>query len=97
MDYQIIENSFLSWMARIYMKAPSIAMVIGKKIHLSGVTKEEFLKDKEWLAHELVHIEQFKRFGKWKFLWMYLKESIKNGYYDNKFEVEAREKSKKRY
>jgi hypothetical protein len=79
------------------MKAPSIAMVIGEKIHLSGVTKEEFLKDKEWLAHELVHIEQFKRFGKWKFLWMYLKESIKNGYYDNKFEVEAREKSKKRY
>jgi len=77
------------------MKAPSIAMVIGNKIHLSGVSREEFLNDQQWLKHELVHIDQFKRYGTWKFLWMYLRESIKKGYYNNRFEVEAREKSKK--
>ena len=66
-------------------------MVVGKTIHLSGVTQESFLKNKPWVAHELCHIRQFQEHGFFRFLGLYLLESFKNGYYNNKYEVEARQ------
>ena len=90
---EIIENSFLAFMARKKLKSSNVAMVIGKKIYLSGVTKSNFLKNEKWVRHELVHVEQFKRYGFYKFLFLYFVESIKMGYYKNKFEVEARQKA----
>ena len=50
--------------------------------------------DQRWLKHELVHIEQYKKHGLLKFLTLYLWYSMKYGYYNNPFEVEAREKEK---
>jgi len=73
------------------MKTKNLALVLGKGIHLSGVNKEIFLKDKKWVKHELIHIQQYKKFGTVKFLLFYLLESLRNGYYNNRFEIEARE------
>ena len=66
-------------------------MVLGKTIHLHNTTKQHFLNDKRWLKHELCHVQQFKQHGYFMFVIKYLYESIKVGYYNNKFEVEARE------
>ena len=94
MKVKVIEKSPLARIARMVLMEKAVAMVLGNGIHLSGVTKEEFLNDKKWVKHELVHVEQYKRYGILKFLTLYLIESIRNGYFNNKFEVEAREKSK---
>ena len=39
--------------------------------------------------HEYIHIEQVRRMGWFKFYFLYIIESIKNGYEDNKYEIEA--------
>jgi hypothetical protein len=67
-----------------------VAMVLGSTIHLHNVSANNFLKDERWLKHELCHINQFKQHGYCLFLVKYLAESIKKGYYNNKYEVEAR-------
>ena len=77
------------------MKCKALAMVIGDTIHLSGVSQKEFLKDEEWLRHELVHIKQYRRYGKWRFLMTYFWESLRKGYVNNRLEVEAREQKDK--
>jgi hypothetical protein len=40
-------------------------------------------------VHELKHIDQFREHGTLRFLWLYLREHFKNGYYKNYFEMEA--------
>nr|WP_222619679.1 hypothetical protein [Pontibacter sp. KCTC 32443] len=77
------------------LKSRNVAMVLGKSIHLSGVDRETFLEDKGWVEHELCHIRQFQEHGYVRFLWLYLKESYRVGYYNNKYEVEAREAGNK--
>jgi hypothetical protein len=42
-------------------------------------------------AHERKHIEQVKRDGKIKFMFLYLCRNIRYGYKNNPYEVEARE------
>ena len=91
MNLKIKENSLFARVARMVLKTSNVAMVVGKTIHLSGVTRENFLKNKPWVAHELCHIRQFQEHGFFRFLWLYLLESFKNGYYNNKYEVEARQ------
>ena len=66
-------------------------MVLGQTIHLHNTTKTEFLQDEKWLKHELCHINQFKQHGYILFIVKYLLESMRNGYYNNRFEVEARQ------
>ena len=90
MEHKIVEKSILARVARLVLKSPNVAMVIGRTIHLSGVKKEEFLQNKPWVAHEFCHIRQFQEHGFWRFLWLYLQESFQKGYYNNKYEVEAR-------
>lgn len=90
MEYKVVERSFFARIARMVLKSSNVAMVLGKTIHLSGVDRNAFLKDEGWVAHELCHIRQFKEHGCFRFLWLYLKESVRVGYYNNKFEVEAR-------
>lgn len=46
--------------------------------------------DKQLLAHELMHIKQIDDLGIVEFTYKYVKELIKVGYYDNKYEVQAR-------
>ena len=41
--------------------------------------------------HELQHVQQWTSIGLFKFPYQYIKELIKNGYLENKFEVEARQ------
>jgi hypothetical protein len=89
--YYIKEKSWQARIAAKKMKAGAVAMVLGKTIHLHGTSKEEFLADKRWLKHELCHIKQFKEHGYLLFLIKYLWECLKVGYYNNKYEVEARE------
>jgi len=91
MPLRIKENSFFARLACRVLKSANVAMVLGKTIHLSGVSREEFLRNRPWVAHELCHVRQFQEHGYFGFLGRYLLESFRNGYYNNKFEVEARE------
>ncbi len=92
MEPRTFVNSPLARVARLVLgRAPRVAMVIGKTVHLSGATRAEFLADPEWVAHEEVHLRQVHDLGLARFLAEYLLESARVGYYQNKFEVEARE------
>ncbi len=90
MHYKIVERSLLARIARFFFGTRKIAMVLGNTIHLSGVDRQHFISDRKWLIHELVHIEQYRKNGFLKFLFLYIVESIRRGYYYNRFEVEAR-------
>lgn len=92
MHFLIKENSLLARVAALKLGEKRIAMVMGKTIHLHNCTSEEFLNNETWLRHELVHIRQFREHGFLKFIILYLMESIRHGYYNNKFEIEARNK-----
>ncbi len=89
-SFFIKENSWLAKIAAKKLRSSSVAMVLGNSIHLYNTSKEDFLQDKKWLKHELCHIAQFKKYGYIIFLIKYLWESLKKGYYNNKYEVEAR-------
>jgi len=91
LKYNIKERSFLAKIAAYKLGAKNVAFVIGKTIHLHNVTKEYFLNDAAWLRHELCHIRQFEEHGYFNFIYKYLLESWRKGYYNNKYEVEARE------
>jgi hypothetical protein len=88
-------NSPLARIARIVLGTRRVAMVIGETVHLSGASRQQFLADAEWLAHERVHIRQFRENGFFPFLWKYLVESARVGYFNNKYEVEAREEARR--
>ncbi|WP_126969736.1 DUF4157 domain-containing protein [Gynurincola endophyticus] len=88
---RIKEKSFIAWVAAKVLNADQMAMVLGKTIHLHNTSMEEFLADKRWFNHELKHIEQFEQHGFFPFLFKYTIESIKNGYQNNKYEIEARQ------
>lgn len=90
-NFNIKENSWLAKMAAKKLKSKSVAMVLGKTIHLHNTSKTNFLKDERWVKHELCHIKQFKEHGYFCFIVKYLYESVRHGYYNNRFEVEARE------
>jgi hypothetical protein len=91
---QIKENSFLARIAAKKLKANSIAMVIGNTIYLHNVSRKIFLEDERWVKHEMAHIDQYRRYGLVRFLLLYTWYSIKYGYRNNPFEIEAREKEK---
>ena len=90
MQFKIKENSFIARIAAWKLKAKQVAIVIGNTIHLHNASREEFLNNKRWLNHELEHIRQYRQYGMIWFIIMYLIESAKKGYYNNKFEVAAR-------
>ena len=87
----IKEQSWLAKFAAKKLDANSVAMVLGKTIHLHGSTKENFLADERWVKHEMCHVKQFETYGFLPFVVKYIWESFRVGYYNNKFEVEARE------
>ena len=90
MKFLIKENSWIAKIAARKLQSDNVAIVIGKTIHLHNVSKEDFLKDKQWVKHEMCHIRQFKKHGFFPFIVKYLCESLTRGYYQNKYEVEAR-------
>ena len=89
-NFRIKENSWIARIASHVLKSKRMAIVIGNAIHLDNVTGNEFLGDEKWLRHELCHIEQYKRYGFAGFVLRYMIETIRNGYYNNRFEKEAR-------
>lgn len=89
-SFSLKENSWLAGIAAKKLRAASVAMVLGNTIHLYNTSQEEFLKNENWVKHELCHLKQFRQHGYIGFIVKYLWESIRKGYYDNKFEVEAR-------
>ena len=90
MEIRIKEHSFLAWIAAKKLRARKVALVIGNTIYLHNTSRLEFLNDNRWLLHELKHVEQFQKHGKVAFIIRYCLESIRKGYYNNRFEVEAR-------
>ncbi|WP_231401968.1 DUF4157 domain-containing protein [Panacibacter microcysteis] len=90
MRIQIREQSFIARIACIVLKQKKVAVVTGNIIHLYNTGKEEFLSNKRWLQHELVHVLQYREHGHLKFISLYLWESLKKGYHQNRFEKEAR-------
>lgn len=87
---KIKENAWIAKLAAKKLKTGSIAITVGETIYLHNTTKEQFLSDRRWVCHEMQHIRQFQRYGFLRFIVMYTWESIRKGYYDNKWEVEAR-------
>ena len=89
-DFIIKENSWLAKIAAWKLSSQSVAMVLGKTIHLHNTTKENFLQNEKCVKHEFCHIQQFRQHGYIGFIAKYLWESMRKGYYNNRFEVEAR-------
>lgn len=86
----IRENSWLARLAAGKLGSPCAAIVWRHTIHLHGVGKANFLKDKRWVLHELQHVAQYDRLGTLPFVAQYLWQSLRKGYYDNALEQEAR-------
>ena len=84
------ENSWIAKWAARKLKSDNVAIVIGKTIHLHKVNHSRFLADEKWVIHEVCHLQQFKKHGTFIFILKYVWESLKHGYYNNKYEVEAR-------
>ncbi len=95
LDYSIKENSWIAKLAAIKLRSEKVAIVFGSTIHLHNSSKQDFLKNEKWLKHELCHIKQFKQNGYVTFIVKYLWESFRHGYYNKKYEVEARDAEKK--
>ena len=93
-SFRIKENSLIARLAAKKLRKPNMAIVIGKTIHLFGSTKENFLSNPTWVKHELQHVQQFREHGFFPFIFKYLWESMRKGYYNNKYEAEAREAEK---
>jgi|GEM_PF-868571 len=90
----IKENSFFARIAAWKLNAKSAAIVFGRTIHLYNATAQELFSNKQWLRHELKHVEQFRKHGFISFILHYLYESLRKGYYRNSFEEEARHAEK---
>ena len=93
MDTGNIKIKERSWKARIaawWLGVDNVAFTLGKTIHLYNATAQEFLHDTRWVKHELKHVEQFRRYGFIPFIARYTIETIKKGYRNNKYEIEAR-------
>ncbi len=90
MTVRIKERSLLARIAAWQLGAHSVALTWGYTIHLHRADAAALLKDEAWLRHELKHVEQFRRHGRLTFLVLYLWETLRRGYFENRFEVEAR-------
>lgn len=95
LNISIKENSWVAKLAAKRLNVPQVAIVLGSTIHLYNTTQQQFLQNEKWVKHELCHIQQFKRYGYINFIVKYLWQSIRNGYQNNKYEIEAREAEEK--
>lgn len=81
---RVIEHS---WFARLHLRA--IATTRRRRIYLRG-TAARFFADPTTVLHEYFHV-----LGQWEprrlSMWKYCVEFFRRGYWDNRFEIEARE------
>lgn len=87
---RIRENSWIAKVAAKKLRFGYVAIVIGRTIYLYNTSAAHFLSVQRWKIHELKHVEQYEEHGILGFLVKYFIEYLKNGYYQNRFEVEAR-------
>ncbi len=90
MTIYIKEQNWLARIAARKLQSPRVAIVVKKTIYLWGATREEFLQTPSWVRHEVAHVYQYKKYGLLRFLYLYLYQTSVNGYYNNRFEKEAR-------
>lgn len=86
----IKENSFIAKLAAWKLGVGSVAIVIGRTIHLHNAGKEDLIYNIPWLRHEVAHVKQFSEHGYFLFILKYIFESLKKGYKNNKYEIQAR-------
>lgn len=89
-DIKIRERSLRAKIAARCLRVENVAFTLGKTIYLYNATAQEFMHNTRWVKHELKHVEQFKRYGFISFIARYTIETIRKGYHENKYEVEAR-------
>src|SRR5215471_607268 len=92
MDVFIRPRSVIARLAARILKTKRMAVTINNKIYLHNCSKQEFLKNKKWVCHEIAHIKQYGRAGALSFLTAYLFQCLVKGYFKNKFEKEARDR-----
>jgi hypothetical protein len=90
MELRIKEQSWIAKIAAKKIRSKNVAIVIGSTIHLYNVSKTQFLQNEKWVKHEVCHLKQFQKHGYVVFILKYLWESVRHGYYHNKYEQEAR-------
>ncbi len=87
---KIKENSFRARIAAFNLKSAQVAMVWGHTILLFNTSKQDFLSNQTWVRHEVRHVLQVRKIGKYTFLWRYFVLGLKYGYYNHPYEVDAR-------
>lgn len=90
MKVKLKEQSWVAKLAAKKMKAGALAIVFGRTVHLWNISRKEFLHDRRLMVHEIEHVRQYRRHGFFPFLFLYLVDWVRKGYYHNRFEIEAR-------
>lgn len=88
-------KSNLARIAAWVMRSPNCALVLGRTIHLHGANITDLTANKAWMNHELAHVGQYQRYGFFPFIIRYIWYSIRLGYRQNPFEIEARAAEKR--
>ena len=84
------ENAWQAKLAAKKLGHTSAAIVFGRTIYLTCVERADFMSNRPWVRHEITHVKQYVEYGFLKFIMLYLVESMRKGYMNNRFEVEAR-------
>jgi hypothetical protein len=92
---RIKEKSLKAKVAAWALGVDNIAFTLGKTIYLHNASTFEFLHDEKWVKHELEHVAQFRKHGFVPFIFKYFIETLRKGYYNNKYEIEARQAERK--
>lgn len=84
-------NKFWLFVFYIMAKCYGVNKIIGFTTFWNTIILDPTrLNSNRLIAHELTHIEQINNLGIIKFTYEYIVELYKNGYKNNKFEVQAR-------
>lgn len=86
--FTVIVNVKRLWLSEIFLRRRVSGFTAGNTVLLSD------LADDFTYGHEILHIDQFKRIPL-IFPGLYCIELMRRGYYENKYEKEARQKSNK--
>ena len=90
----IKENAWIAKIAAYRLRVPACAIVFRSTIYLCGIHRHHFLENSAWVRHEVCHVQQWKRDGIFLFFFQYIWYSLRYGYRNNPYEIEAREAEK---
>lgn len=81
-----IKIIYKSRVVRWFFPKYFVGFTLGRTIRMRGIRG---WVSKELIAHEVIHVLQYKKYGVIGFLIRYLVESIRHGYSGNTLEIEA--------